>query len=170
MDEKEIDNIAREIVAYYLEFRKVLNTSDYWKKVFKYATFSCFAITKVGFNVDLYCNCSVNIPNFRDYDGEPVGEVIKHWNNEVQYFAPHFKVVKKYENDREVRELLRDEYSYDLEANTLTKLFFFHLSVKKFEKISDIIFSSVSKYLPKDAKIVDSCKIFISIDFPNLLS
>ncbi len=161
MDEKEIDNIAREIVAYYMEFRNVLDNNN-WRNRFKFSYFSCSCKCDCGFSKELYYECRVEIPNRGIYiiDGkqvinEPISEIIMHWNNEVQYIAPHFKVVKEYESDRELREFLQDGYHYYLETNTLTKLFFFHISYKKREKITDMIFSSVRKYLPKDAKIYD---------------
>lgn len=155
----EIDDIAKEIVDYYIEFKKVYNLNEAWRERFKFDTLKCSARYNYGFDAVLYYQCRIEIYGHLLFlsNGNEINEstrdIIMHWNNEAKHIAPHFKIVKEYESDFESRQFLPDGYHYYLEANTLKKLSFFHLSENKLVQKTNMVLSSVRKYLPKDAKI-----------------
>lgn len=157
------DALALEIVSLFKEVGNVREIDNAWGKRFNYASLLYNAEFEIGFFKKLNYRCRVSLGNTEllktfSAEGKLViesrDEMLKHWQMEAQKIAPHFMVVKEYEDDPDIRRLNGD-YNFYLEAFTVTSLNFAYLSFSKAEKIARIIEVKIKENAPKGTIFVD---------------
>ncbi len=158
----DTDALALEIVDLFNEFGKVRNFNDEWGQILKYSSMLYSVKSELGFFKELYYRCRISLSNYikMSPEGKLIKtitreEMFKRWNSEAQKIAPHFKIIKEYEDDYEVRSVCGD-FNYYLEAFTATRLKFNYLSFNKVGKIDEIIFSKIKETIPKDSVLEKS--------------
>lgn len=163
-----VEALGSEIVSLFEEFGNVRELNDLWGRRFNYSGFRYNVKFELGFFKELYYCCRVsldrtNMLGRRMPDGRVIYEtkddVLRCWNTEAQKIAPHFRVVREYEDDRAIRIANGDDYNYYFEALTKTRLKFGHLSFSKEQKVEKFVEAYIMKNVPKGTTFLDALKL-----------